>query len=57
MNRNARLLDEPLEFELGPAHPQTEYDSEYQVESNRKVIKRRRKAVFDDGVRPGSKDR
>jgi hypothetical protein len=56
MEMNTRQAAIPVGFELEPAQPDTE-QSDYQVESNRQVEKRPRRAVFDDGVRVGSKDR
>lgn len=59
-NGNARHPDQLSDLELGPAHPTTDYlneSSDYQVESGRTFVKKRRKATFDDGTRVGSKDR
>jgi hypothetical protein len=57
-----RHMDEPTDFQLGPAQPIMERDygrkSNYNGECSQSVVPmRRRKVLFDDGVRIGSKDR
>ena len=57
-----RHMDEPTDFQLGPAQPLTDRrlprPSDYHGECSQSVVPmRRRKVLFDDGVRIGSKDR